>query len=135
MTILRRRKKPKARNPFKPKYETGRQRRLAEYARDRPIARQQTWDRDKGRCQFPTCQRYVTLDAAHIHEVTFRSHGGSATDIGNTLTLCGKCHGEMHTKIGGVLKRIVRLATGLLQFFERETGKSPWIDVTERTGV
>lgn len=133
MTILRRRKQKRIRNPFKPKYETGRQRRRKAYAVERPLTRQATWERDNGCCQFPTCHRHVTLDAAHIHEVKFRSQGGSATDVNNTITLCGKCHGEMHTKIGGVLKRIVRLATGLLQFFERESGKSPWIDVTERT--
>lgn len=132
MTILRRRKKARVRNPFKPKYETGRERRRAQYKVERPLARQATWDRDNGCCQFPTCHRHVTLDAAHIHEVRFRSQGGSATDISNTLTLCSKCHGEMHTKIGGVLKRISESAAGERRFFERETGKSPWIDVTER---
>ncbi len=75
---------------------------------------------------------YVTLDAAHIHEVVFRSAGGSPTDLANVLTLCGKCHLEMHGRIGGALKKIKVLAGGVRRFFARDTGHAPWLDVTER---
>ena len=127
-----RKRKRRISNPFKPNYQTRRERKRIEYAEQRPIVRQQAWDRDKGRCQFPTCRRYVTLDAAHIHEVKWRGRGGSATDLANTMTLCGCCHEQVHPRVGGVLKRIEATADGGRRFFERETGRSPWIEVTER---
>lgn len=127
--MLRRRKKKRIRNPFKPVYQTGRERRRAEYRVERPKTREAAWEHDGGRCVFPTCRRFVTLAAAHIHEVIFRSRGGSAIDVNNTVTTCGECHGHVHGRVGGALKRIERTEAGGLRFFERITGKSPWIEV------
>lgn len=75
----------------------------------------------------------VSLAASHIHELVFRSHKlGGALDVSNTITLCPHCHSDMHTKIGGVLKRIEGAelgSSGALRFFERKTGKHPWVEV------
>lgn len=43
----------------------------------------------------PQAARSV-FEVAHIHEVVPRSLGGSAVDVGNTETLCCKCHAKAH---------------------------------------
>lgn len=137
MVIRRRKKTRRPIDVFKPTYETGRQRRQAQYRAERPEVRRQAWDDAKGRCQWPTCRTFVSLDAMHAHELVFRSHRLlGALDITNVMCLCGRCHGDLHSKIGGVLKKILDAALGLsgARFWERKTGKSPWIEVTRGRG-
>lgn len=81
------------------------------------------------RCVFPTCRIGLSLDAMHAHEVVFRSAGGSATDDANVVPTCATCHGHIHVRVGGKVKRIERTEAGGLRFFERKNGNSPWIEV------
>lgn len=101
------RRKRKAIAPWKPKFPPTR-RELARSAlrTERPEVREQTYKADGGKCFWPTCRKPVPLTGAHIHEVVWRSLGGSPTDLEITVTLCGVCHGHIHPRVGGLLKRI-----------------------------
>lgn len=126
--MLRRRKKKRIVNPFKPRYHTRRERQRAEYRDLRPEVREHAWARYGYRCVWPTCRIGLTLEAMHAHEVVFRSAGGSATDIENVVPLCAKCHGHCHVRIGGKLKRIETEGAEMV-FYERANGNAPWVIV------
>lgn len=126
--MLRRRKKARTSNPFKPHFQTRRERKQAEYRELRPAVREHAWERFGYRCIWPTCRRGVTLDSMHAHEVVFRSAGGSATDITNVVPTCSGCHGHLHVRVGGKLKRIDVEGIELV-FYERVTGNAPWVKV------
>jgi len=73
-----------------------------QHAQDRADCRRVVWERDWGRCVV--CRRALTLDEAHIHEVVYRSRGGSDTDPANCVTCCYACHADVHcgkVSIGG----------------------------------
>lgn len=65
----------------------------------------------------------------HAHELIFRSAGGDPNDAANVIGLCGLCHGDLHVKVGGKLKRITGLLPEGLRFFERATGSARWKEV------
>ncbi len=104
--------------------------------------REAVYQSQNGRCRWPTCQAWMTLETMHAHEVLFRSLGGSALEIANVAGLCADCHRVLHGRIGGVLKRIeaapflaeaseVLLApVPPLRFFERASGDDPWVEVS-----
>lgn len=82
------RAKAKKRRQFKQARKTCR---AARYAKD-------------GECCVK-CGRWLVLNPsearhefqiAHVHEVKFRSRGGSATDLNNTTLLCYRCHEKAH---------------------------------------
>jgi 5-methylcytosine-specific restriction endonuclease McrA len=124
--MLRRRRRVRSSNPFKPRYATRRQRRRETYAKARPVVRERAWQRFGGRCVFPTCRVGLTLDAMHGHEVTFRSAGGDATDLDEVVPACATCHGHIHVRVGGKLKRITHREDGGLDFYARPTGNDEW---------
>jgi 5-methylcytosine-specific restriction endonuclease McrA len=121
-----RKRKVRSSNPFKPRYRRSRrERKRAEYAELRPGVREQAWERYGYRCIWPTCRIGLTLDSMHAHEVVFRSAGGSATDIANVVPTCSKCHGHIHVRLGGKLKRIETEGAQMV-FYERVNGNAPW---------
>ena len=103
----------------KPTHRTARQRRRTAYRKNRPSVRAQAFCRDGGRCVWPTCRTALTVALAHEHEVVWRGRGGSAVDLTNVVTLCGHCHGGIHPRVGGVVKRLTRDEHGL-HFYERQ---------------
>jgi 5-methylcytosine-specific restriction endonuclease McrA len=60
------------------------------------------WGRDKGRCR--ACQIPVELRSdnpfrlMHAHHLVFRSAGGG-DELDNRLSLCGKCHDDVHRHV------------------------------------
>ena len=60
--------------------------------------RQQVLHRDNWRCQL--CGAMSNLE---VHHQQFRSHAGEDAEH-NLITLCHKCHGEMH---GQVLPKVL----------------------------
>lgn len=125
-----RRKKRRTVNPLKPIFPPSRrEQKRAEYRKERPTVRKRVWEDAGGLCFWPTCGRYVTLDAMHAHEIVFRSQGGSAIEDENVVCSCGKCHMEIHRRLGGILKRVSGYADGTRHYFERKTGKDPWVEV------
>lgn len=73
----------------------------------------------------------------HGHELVTRGEGGSTTADNNVVCACSRCHMDLHRKIGGKLKRIVGAANGWagpLRYFERLTGKDPWVEVFRGEG-
>jgi hypothetical protein len=114
----------------KKKYRTDRERRKAEYRKERPDVRAEAHKLDHGRCVFPTCRRAVDLGFAHIHETEFRSAGGDPTDINIAVTTCGECHNECHVRVGGKLKRIEGSRSEGLRFFHRKRGGDEWREVS-----
>lgn len=113
----------------KKKYKTDRQRRKAEYRKERPEVREEAHRLDGGRCVFPTCRRWVSLADAHIHETTFRSAMGDPTDINIAVTTCWECHNHCHVRVGGKLKRIEGSRSEGLRFFARKHGGDEWREV------
>ncbi len=93
--------------PWKPVFpQTRRERAQAALRTERPEVREATYRLDGGKCFWPTCRKPMPIGLAHIHEVVWRSKGGSPTDTEITVTLCGCCHGHIHPRVGGLLKRI-----------------------------
>lgn len=115
--------------PWKPTFPpTRREVQRAERRALRPGVREKTFDLDRGCCFWPTCRKRLTLEFAHIHEVEWRSKGGDPLDLDITVTLCGVCHGHIHPRVGGLLKRI----TGTRAEGFRCEAKQPdgtWIEV------
>lgn len=111
-------------------YKSRRQVKAARYRKLRPETREATWNADGQRCIFPTCQRSVSLADAHIHEIKFRSEFGDPLDIDNTVTTCGECHGHIHVRVGGKLKRIEGSRASGIRFYERAHGRDEWKEVT-----
>lgn len=70
--------------------------------------------RDRGRCRC--CGDYVG-DYGHVHEIRFRSRGGSPLELANCALLCAKCHAEVHAYRLIVTPSDVHLgANGRLEF-------------------
>jgi 5-methylcytosine-specific restriction endonuclease McrA len=55
------------------------------------VLRQQVLRRDGWRCQ--SCGSMSNLE---VHHQLFRSHSGHDSEE-NLITLCGRCHGQMHS--------------------------------------
>ena len=72
-------------------------RRRAAHRKARAQCRMSVWARDHGRCVV--CHEALGLDEAHIHEVRYRSLGGSDTDPANCVVLCRCCHEAVHRKL------------------------------------
>ncbi len=64
----------------------------------------EVWKRADHCCE--QCGRWVVKPAAlpppsemgHVHEIVYRSRGGSDTDPKNCLLLCAACHAKVHAK-------------------------------------
>lgn len=52
-------------------------------------------ERDDLRCRMPWCRTYVGHDG-HVHEIVYRSRGGSPLDVDNCILLCPICHAAEH---------------------------------------
>jgi len=117
--------------PKKSGYKTDRQRKRSRYREERPGTRQEAWERDNHSCVFPTCLRGLRLEDAHIHETDFRSGGGDPCDINIAVTTCRDCHGDIHVRVGGKLKRIEGSRSEGLRFFHRKHGGDEWREVSE----
>ena len=115
--------------PKKSGYKTDRERRHADYRKERPEVRAEAWQLDNCSCVFPTCRRGLLLKDAHIHETEFRSAGGDPTDINISVTTCRECHHDMHVRVGGKLKRIEGSRSEGLRFFHRKHGGDEWREV------
>ncbi len=115
--------------PKKTGYKTDRQKRHAEYRKERPSVREEAWTRDSNACVFPTCGRGMLLRDAHIHETIFRSAQGDPTDINIAVTTCRDCHHDMHVRVGGKLKRIEGSRSEGLRFFHRKHGGDEWREI------
>lgn len=100
-------------------YKSDRQRAKARHRRLRPETRYAAWQKDDQRCVFPSCRRFVEFERAHIHELDFRSAGGDPCDLDNAVTLCWRCHAEMHVRVGGKTKRIEGSRAVGLHFYQR----------------
>lgn len=119
-------------------YKTKRQMLKAKYRVVRPVVRQQAYDRDGGRCVWPTCCRVVQLEAddpyqlANAHELRPRSLGGDPLDVNQVVTTCWTCHMGLHPQVGGKTKRISGGTTVReeLSCYERRKG-----DVWELVGI
>lgn len=111
-------------------HKTRRQVKASRYRKLRPETREAAWMADGMRCIFPTCRRSVSLADAHIHEVVFRSELGDPLDIDNTVTTCGECHGHIHVRVGGKLKRIEGSRASGLRFYQRAHYRDDWKDVS-----
>lgn len=110
-------------------YKTDRQRRHAEYRKERPGVREEAWELDNCSCVFPTCGRGLLLRDAHIHETVFRSSQGDPTDIDIAVTTCRDCHNEMHVRVGGKKKRIEGSRSAGLRFYARKRVGDEWREV------
>jgi 5-methylcytosine-specific restriction endonuclease McrA len=115
----------------KKKYKTDRQRRHAEYRKERPEVREEAWELDNCSCVFPGCRRGLLLRDAHIHETIFRSAQGDPTDIDIAVTTCQQCHNDMHVRVGGKLKRIEGSRSEGLRFYQRKHVGDEWREVLQ----
>lgn len=98
------------------------------------MVRTKVWVRYRGRCIWPTCRVGLLLEAMHAHEVVFRSQGGDPLDITGIVPVCAICHADIHGRVGGIRKRIEGTEETGYQFYERENGELPWMDVTPPSG-
>jgi hypothetical protein len=77
----------------------------------------------------------VALPSAHIHEVVFRSQGGSPFDPRNCICLCAGCHRIIHGQDSAGIAEVVRVedpalgADGVVVFVARD--KSEGHDAAE----
>lgn len=110
------RKRKRARLPWKPDFGPSRRElRAAAYRERRQSVREAAFELDKHRCIF--CHKRLDLDAAHEHEIVWRSKQGDPLDIDNVVTLCAKCHADIHPRVGGLRKRIEgSRSTGIRKF-------------------
>jgi len=95
--------------PPVPKSES-RKRQKARTARQHAAARKAcvdaVWKRDRSACQI--CGRWVKRPretdspflVGHVHEIVYRSRGGSDTDSENCQLLCTACHQKVHAHAG-----------------------------------
>lgn len=111
--------------PKKTGYITRRQQKRTKYRTKRKGAREAAYARDGARCRWPTCRKQLYLESgdvfslAHAHEINGRAVD-DPTDLSKIVTLCARCHGDLHVRVGGKLKRIEGAdANGILHFFER----------------
>lgn len=117
----------------KPSASTGRAKRRSVYRRRRPATRAAAFALDGGKCVWPTCRRPLELETdnefrlAHEHEIVSRSLGGDPLDVDGIISLCWRCHGECHPRVGGKRKRIEGSRHEGLRFWERVQGR--WQEV------
>lgn len=103
-----------------------REQRKAAYPKARKAAREAAYEKDGGRCIWPTCKQFVSLESdnpyllANGHELVARSQLGDPTDVTNVVILCWSCHMDLHTPIGGKKKRIIGARRGELVFEEKQ---------------
>lgn len=112
------------------KTKTRREQKTARYRKLRPETREAAWEADSHRCIFPTCRRSLTLSQAHAHEVVFRSKQGDPCDINIVATTCEECHGHIHVRVGGKLKRIEGSRASGFRFYKRAHHRDEWKEVT-----
>jgi predicted transcriptional regulator len=66
-------------------------------------ARDATLERDNYRCQFcglgDSAHKLVHDEDLHAHHVTPVSEGGDKYELGNLLTLCKRCHTQLHSSM------------------------------------
>lgn len=62
----------------------------------RAVLRLTVLRRDQYRCRV--CGGHVTVGSGHVHELVFRSQGGSPHQAPNCVTLCPLCHGKVHDR-------------------------------------
>lgn len=60
---------------------------------------QELLEKSGGLCMM--CGQPPDFRGLSKHEIKFRSHGGSPTDINNVILVCGRCHSRFH----GVIER------------------------------
>lgn len=56
-----------------------------------PLAKEVIWNRDRGVCQNPSCQRQVPFGDATVHHVVEHTAGGN-TSLQNGILICPECH-------------------------------------------
>ena len=100
----------------------------ARIRRLRPLVKRQAYAKDEARCIWPTCRIYVRFEVAQFHEVLWRGKGGDAADLDNVVTTCAGCHGKIHPRIGGVVKKMEGTRSTGLRFWERHG--DDWTEVT-----
>lgn len=132
MSIRKRVRKPRHTDIFKPKSpKTTREKKADKIKRLRPLVRQQAWMLDGQRCVWPTCRCWVSLQAAHEHEVVWRSHGGDPTDLNIVVTTCAQCHHDLHAQVGGYRKRMEGSRRDGFRFWEKHQIGNEFGDVGE----
>ena len=83
-----------------------RTRKARDYQKARKACVTAVWGRAGGQCEVchrAVCQASETdqpLDIGHVHEIVFRSRGGSATDPKNCELRCAACHAAAHGVTG-----------------------------------
>lgn len=110
----------------KPKRPIARQAPIARTSRPKPISkktrarlperatcRRIVIERDTGRCR--SCGAWVG-SAGHVHEIKFRSQGGSPYDPTNAVLLCAQCHSQIHARLITVIVMSAEGADGLVLF-------------------
>lgn len=89
-------------NPKPEPWKRVKARRKRQRAKARKTCRAARFAKDGGCCV--KCGRPLVLtmaegdwwNVANIHEVKFRSRGGSAIEVENTMTTCAWCHAKEH---------------------------------------
>jgi hypothetical protein len=89
--------------------------------------RQDAWTLDRERCIWPSCRVWLSLEFAHEHEVEWRSHGGDPLDIDNVVTVCPRCHHDIHPRVGGLRKKMTGTRATGLHFWEKRG--ADWVEV------
>lgn len=56
-----------------------------------PLEKEVIWNRDRGQCKNPGCNRRVSFQEATIHHVVEHTTGG-ATTLDNGILVCPECH-------------------------------------------
>ncbi len=92
--------KPKKREKSKPSpLKRTRVKPMSKQTRDdapkRVALRVKVIERDQFRCRMEWCRKYVGF-LGHVHEIVYRSRGGSPLDTSNCILLCAMCHAEEH---------------------------------------
>lgn len=89
--------------PEKGSHKRAKNRKRRQFRNARKTCRAARYAKD-GECCVQ-CGRWLVLnpsearhefEIANIHEVKFRSRGGSAIDVNNTTMLCYRCHEKAH---------------------------------------
>lgn len=113
--------------------KTRRAQKQARYRRLRPDVRRAAFILDSSRCVWPTCRRVLMLETDSVHAL---AHGhevhGRATDdpcdVNVVVTVCSRCHSDLHVRIGGKRKRMEGSRGEGLRFWERRAGDE-WVEV------
>jgi 5-methylcytosine-specific restriction endonuclease McrA len=65
---------------------------------DMELRRKQVWERSRGYCEMPDCQRIVTEDTGEMHHLKPRSKGGDESKS-NLAFICRRCHRSKHPQV------------------------------------